>query len=174
MTPAPPEDTVRRLIDSRENVAAFSPETVKDRVRVSEDRAPNGRLDVPWIDPGPQAVANGSAPSYWCASQPAWVEVDLKRPCYINEVSVQPFSEAFGVSEFYLKVVDENGGEFDTSPPCEVTGAAPIAPPNGSRPAPFVQTFDPALARKLKFYFVRGSQNGLVYVAGIKVLGVPG
>jgi len=171
--PSPPlSPTVQsELAANAANVARFSPEAAAKQVVVSDDRDPNGRFDRPWVDDqgGPPETA-----PYWCAPRPAWVEVDLGKACYVNAIRVQPYSEAYGVTAFYAKVIGVDGTERDTSPPCEDSRPAADPPGTGLKPPPLSKTFDPVLAQKFKLYFPRGGfQNTWVYVETIEILGVP-
>ncbi|MDP7638272.1 MAG: hypothetical protein QGG73_00935 [Candidatus Hydrogenedentes bacterium] len=108
--------------------------------------------------------------SYWSALSPAWVEVDFGRDCYIDEVTLRPYSASHGVKNFYAKIVDDSGAEHDTWPPA--SAAAPEAAEGSSEP--LTARFDPVLTRRLRIYIAASGPNpGRAYVRKISVMGAP-
>ncbi len=166
--------TLREELDTNAtNLALFDPEAVEQHVIVSDDKYPNGRFDRPWTRNDVTSPEEIPIPPYWCAPGPAWAEVDLGKKCYVDAITVQPYSEPYGLGAFYGKVVDDAGNELDTTPPCE-DSEEPLAPPGtGLKPLPLAAKFDPVLTQKLKLYFPRGGfQNNWVYIEEIEVRGI--
>jgi len=162
------------LAKGGENLARFEPSEIEQHVTVSEGRHPNGRYEIPFL-PNPDEVAEQSqvAP-YWCAPAPAWVEIDLGKPCCVTGVRIQPYSDALGATSFYAKVFDPDGNELDTVPPCEAQ--IPVSPGQDelhSAP-PMEATFTPTETDRVKIYLpAGGSANNWVYISHIEVVGIP-
>jgi len=174
--PAPLPPALREtLAANAANLAEFDRQFVEEHVIVSDDQYPNGRYDQPFLRESASQPSGEPISPYWCALQPAWVEVDLGKLCAVNAVRVTPYSGLYGVTAFYAKVLDAEGNELDTDPPVDVQQTPP-APDDGPplEPLPLESRFEPVLTQKLKFYFVRGGAlTNRVYVGKIEVLGVP-
>jgi len=152
------------------NLAAFDLGTAQTRVKVSEDRHPVGRAELPVSTGDAADAARDKNGPYWCAAAPAWYDVDLGDPCIVTEARVYPFDPKYGAPTFYMKVVQDDGTESDTVPPC----TASVLPEAGSDTDALTASFEPAPARRVRFYFpVSASPNGLLYVKSIQVLGTP-
>jgi hypothetical protein len=155
-TPIPLTDDMRtRLRNEAVNLAEVVKGESGVRVTVSDDRRPNGNPEAPWT-----AADEG----YWCGAAPAWIEVDLGRPCVVGNVTLESLSANRGVGSFYLKVFDEAGNELDTVPPCDWSSEGSTSPS---------VTFAPVRTSKVKFYFRRGSGvEAFVYLRKAAILGV--
>ena len=158
--------------EERINLAAFTLEQVKNRIRVSEDKRPNGRYEFPWLKDGDALPVSDQENTYWCATSPSWVAVDFGKPYILDEVRVTPFDSTHGFDSFYLKIVDEHGREYDPDPPATYTAT----PDENHETAPTEVRlrFAPVKANGLKIY-LRGAEQGtaLTYVRYISVFGVP-
>ncbi|MCH7908096.1 MAG: hypothetical protein IIB38_00585 [Candidatus Hydrogenedentes bacterium] len=157
--------------EERINLAAFTLEQVKNRIRVSEDKRPNGRYEFPWLKNGDALPGSDQENAYWCATSPSWVSVDLGELCMVDEVWVTTFDSTHGFESVYVKIVDEHGREYDPNPPATYT-----ATPNENiemAPSAVRLRFAPAKAKRLKIY-LRGAEqeNALTYVRRISVLGI--
>ncbi len=149
------------LKTNAENLALLPSERRASAIRVSEDRFPNGRFDAPFSQNPPLQPDGSTLPPYWCAAAPAWVELSLDEPSWVNGVGVHGHSTGAGVGAFYATVVTPEGDEFDTVPPCVAQEGALTA------------AFRPVLASKLRFYFTQGATGApLVYVNKITVSGI--
>jgi len=158
-----PENLRERLARGTTDLARMAPDAAREQVAASEDRHPQDRLHVLWSE-----MADGLFEPYWYAAAPAWIDVNLGRPCYVTEVSVQPLSEAYGLREGYVKVLDAQGREVDPDPPCVLSRAG------GATSGPLEGRFQPVLTQRVRFYFTQGgTRNGLVYLTRIRVKGVP-
>ncbi|MBI4560011.1 MAG: hypothetical protein HY706_20660 [Candidatus Hydrogenedentes bacterium] len=183
-SPAPVKTFPSQVLDDirarPSDLAIFSREDVWRHVKVSQDLFPNGRLDLPWLAESPATLPPdgefrpGYTP-YWCAEVPGWLEVDLGQPCYVAQVVVYPFTDTFGLTEFQVKLLGNNGQEIDTRPPAQVSEATRAVPGSVAQAPPFVLSFEPRAAQRLKFFFTgSGSpESNKLYVKRIRVLGRP-
>ena len=158
--------------DERIHLASLTLEQIEKRVRVSEDRRPNGHYEFPWLNDDNALPLSDQKNPYWCATSPSWVSIDFGDSCIVDEVRLTPFDSTHGFYSVYLKIVDENGREYDSDPPAAYTNASTEDNENATLEVRL--RFAPVKARGLKIYLKGAEQdNPLTYIRRIDVLGIP-
>ena len=163
-----PEESLGQSADSREetpvaqpedpvNLASFAGDEIDKHVSVSEDRRPNGSFESPW-------VTGNSSHSYWCATSPAWVSIDLGRESLLNEIRLSPLSEKHGFESAYVKFVDDEGRERDPEFPPGSNGLVEEA-------TGYTLSFGPETVRRVKIYLGAAPGEALVYLRNAEILG---
>jgi len=88
------------------------------RVKVSNDRYPDGRWDLPWWRSNhTTAVQNPAHMDYWASRVPSVAEVSLGGLYEIDGIEIVPYSEEKGVQEARVEFWDETGDLWKTLSP---------------------------------------------------------
>lgn len=154
--------------EERINLASLTLDQIEQRVHVSEDKRPNGRYEFPWLNNNNALPLSDQDNAYWCATSPSWVTIELGDSCIVDEVRLTPFDSIHGFNLIYLKIIGDDGREYDTNPPATHTFTSSEEAPLEAR-----LRFAPVKAKGIKIY-LRGAEqsNALTYVRRINIFGI--